>query len=77
MEKKKKDSEDKLKSIICQDCLSSADESGYDKYMFHWVSMPAGYQGLFCDKCISEYKLTPMSPYSKKPGRKKKEESDK
>lgn len=72
MEKKKKTAEDRLKSIICQDCLSSADEKGFDQYMFHWVSMPAGYNGLFCENCIKEFDLTPIRPYTKKPVRKKK-----
>lgn len=71
MEKKKKDSNDRLKSIICQDCLSSADEKGFNQYMYHWVVMPAGYQGLFCENCITEFELIPKSPYAKKPGRKK------
>ena len=35
MGKEKKDSTDKLKGIICQDCLSSADEKGLDQYMYH------------------------------------------
>jgi len=66
-----KDKKDKLKGIICQDCLSSADQDGFTPYIFHWVSMEAGYQGLFCEKCIEKYNLIPISCYSKKPGRKK------
>jgi len=66
-----------IKEAICQDCLSSSSDKGFDKYMFHWVRMEAGYQGLFCNKCIEKYGLISLNPYSKKPGRKKSSNDEK
>lgn len=72
MKKEPKSKQDKLKGVICQDCLKSADEEGMTQYMYNWVTMDDGrYQGLFCDTCVEKYNLIPIHPYSKKPGRKK------
>lgn len=62
MDKKKKD----YSNIICQECLSCAEDKGYDKYMFHFVHR-GRYIGLFCEKCIEKEKLETLYPFYKKP----------
>lgn len=56
--------------VICQECLSCAEDKGFDKYMFHFVSLGT-YQGVFCEKCIEQEKLIIVSSYYNKPKNKK------
>lgn len=62
MGKKKKD----YSNIICQECLSCAEDEGFDRYMFHFVDM-GRYYGLFCEKCIENEKLIAAYPYFERP----------
>lgn len=62
MVKKKRD----YSALICQDCLSCAEDSGFDRYMFHFVDM-GRYLGLFCEQCIKTENLIAKYPYYNKP----------
>jgi len=65
--KKKKD----YGNIICQECLSCAEDEGFDRYMFHFVDIRGVYLGLFCEKCIESEKLIAKYPYYNRPKKKK------
>lgn len=69
MNKKKKD----YSNLICQNCLSCAEDKGYDRFMFSFVDM-GKYIGLFCEKCIEKGKLKSLYPYYKKVNSKNKKD---
>ena len=57
-------------SVICQECLHSAEDKGFDRFMFYVVDT-GRCMGVFCEKCIDKEKLIAKYPYYNKPKKEK------